>query len=68
MKCIEVLGNLRTYISNEENNILEMVQSGDVKYRNEFSERELELINGLVKRGILSRHNDDYGLFFNLIK
>jgi len=68
MKCVEVLGNLHTYISNEENNILEMVRAGDINYCNECDSRQLELANMLVKRGVLNRQQDDTGLFFNLIK
>ena len=68
MKLVEILGNLRTYISNEEHKILEMVKDSDVAYCNNFNERDFELATGLVKRGVLTRSKDSKGLFFNIVK
>jgi hypothetical protein len=68
MKLVEILGNLRTYISNEEHKVLEMVKDSDVAYCDKFNERDFELATGLVKRGVLTRSKDPTGLFFNLVK
>ena len=68
MKLVEILGNLRTYISNEEHKVLEMVKDSDVSYCDQFNERDFELATGLVKRGVLTRSKDSKGLFFNIVK
>ena len=68
MKLVEILGNLRTYISNEEHKVLEMVKDSDVSYCDQFNERDFELATSLVKRGVLTRSKDPKGLFFNIVK
>jgi len=68
MRFAELLGNLHTYISNEEHKVLEMVKEPDVAYCDKFNERDFELATGLVKRGVLTRSKDSTGLFFNLVK
>lgn len=64
MKYVEILGGIQTYVSNEENKILEMVRNGKAKYRDELNEYEVEKANILVKRGVLNRQEDDKGIFF----
>jgi len=68
MKLVEILGNLHTYISNEENRVLEMITGSDTAYCDELEERDFEVANNLVKRGVLTRSKDSKGMFFNLVK
>ena len=46
MKLAEILGNLHTYISNEEHKVLEMVKDSDVAYCDNFNERDFDKSKG----------------------
>ena len=64
MKYIEILGGIVTYMSNEENHVLEKFRNDKIKYKEDLTEREEIHVNNLVKRGILERQKDNDGIFF----
>ena len=64
MKYIEILGGIITYMSNEENHILEKFRNDKIKYKEDLTEREEIHVNNLIKRGILERQKDNDGIFF----
>ena len=64
MRYVEVLGGLQTFLSNEENELVEAVQKHGRLRHDDLDERQLEHCNNLVKRGILMRQDDQDGRYF----
>lgn len=64
MKYVEILGGIQTFISNEENELVEAVQKEGRMWRKDLDERQLEHCNNLVKRGILMRQEDEQGAMY----
>ena len=64
MKYVEILGGIQTFISNEENELVETVQKEGRMWRKDLDERQLEHCNNLVKRGILMRQEDEQGAMY----
>ena len=54
MKYIEILGGIVTYMSNEENHVLEKFRNDKIKYKEDLTEREEIHVNNLIKRGIMA--------------
>ena len=64
MKYVEILGGIQTFISNEENELVEAVQKEGRMWRKDLDERQLEHCNNLVKRGILMRQKNEQGAMY----
>ena len=59
MKIIEVTGNLKLAITNEEADVLAKFDSDTaVKAKHELSEREQHIANQLVNKDVLLRKNE----------
>ena len=61
MKYVEILGGIQTFISNEENELVEAVQKEGRLVHKDLDERQLEHCNNLVKRGVLTRQQNEQG-------
>ena len=61
MRYVEILGGIQTFISNEENELVEAVQKEGRMWRKDLDERQLEHCNNLVKRGVLTRQQNEQG-------
>lgn len=64
MKYTEILGGIQTWVNNEENDLVEAVQQEGRIWHKDLDERQLEHCNNLVKRGVLTRQEDQDGLYF----
>ncbi len=68
MKFREVRGGLRVPVSNEEQELLDLIQSSDgIVRRSDLTERSRELARKLVSRDILSRSRQEGSLYYVLI-
>lgn len=67
MKTIELGSGLRTFVSNEENLLLEKIRSaGGTIGKANLSEREQVFAHELLKKGVLTRVKTQGKLFYRL--
>lgn len=59
MKIIEITGQIKLPITNEESDLLGKFEDHKLIEKQNLSEREQVLANGLVIKGVLSRNNID---------
>lgn len=59
MKIIEITGQIKLPITNEESDLLGKFEDQKLIEKQNLSEREQVLANGLVIKGVLSRNNID---------
>lgn len=68
MRFREVRGGLRVPVSNEEQELLDLIQTSDGMVRRaDLTERNRELARKLVSRDILSRTRQEESLYYVLI-
>jgi len=59
MKYKEIVGNLRIYISNEEDALISKIEENQFITKSSLDEREKELARLLVSKGVLNRVKRD---------
>ncbi len=59
MKIVELLNKVQIVLSNEENDLLNIVENRGEMERPDFSERQLHVANQLVNKDILLRTNQN---------
>lgn len=59
MKIVELLNKVQIALSNEENDLLNIVENRGEMERPDFSERQLHVANQLVNKDILLRTNQN---------
>ncbi len=57
MKIVEITGQIKLPITNEESDLLGHFDDQQIVDKNKLTEREQVLANGLVIKGVLSRNN-----------
>jgi hypothetical protein len=68
MKVFELVGGINIMISNEESDFVnKVVESGHIA-KSKLSEKEKELTNVLVRKGVLNRYMEDGKIYFKFNK
>lgn len=70
MRFHEIRGGLRIPVSNEEQELIDLIESQDGKIvrRKELDERQRELARKMVSRGVLERTQLDGSLYYLVSK
>ena len=67
MKMHELSAGVRTPVSNEENLLMRKIyRHKNLMRRRRLDEREIELANQLVRRGVLTRTQKDGKLYYSV--
>lgn len=61
MKIIEILSGLTVPITNEEQDVLNYFDDGDLVLKTSLNEREQEVANSLINKDIIMRKRNDEG-------
>ncbi|NJS14175.1 MAG: hypothetical protein HC788_05580 [Sphingopyxis sp.] len=63
MKSVITRGGVVTFVSKEEHEFIESIES--VAYKDDLTERQTEIARMLTSRGVLQRFNDnDRGIYY----
>lgn len=70
MRFREIRGGLQIPVSNEEQGLIELIESreGQIVKRSELDERQKELARKMVSRGVLDRAQRDGSLYYVVSK
>lgn len=67
MRFVEFTTGLKTFVTREEQELVEHLNDGPVKKR-DLTEREQEVARHLVNKSILIRQKQDDGIYYKLSK
>jgi cytochrome c-type biogenesis protein CcmE len=67
MRYFEIAGGMNLMLSSEEDDIMGMFSNKSKVYKSSIKDERLEEVaRNMVTRGILNRHKDDNGIYFEI--
>ena len=67
MRFVEFTSGLQTFVTKEEQDLIETMSKGPVKKR-DLSEREQQVAHRLTEKSILTRQKNDDSIYYKLSK